>query len=161
MRIIINPIYFELSESLDEEKRNEIFRAYLLIIILNEIIYLIKFMKEKNVSSKNIIQLSKGKEGEMMIINYLFKTPIIYSINYKQASIINKPENWNKPELLSDIFKEQNKWYENNNIKNKNEDIIIPQPKRENSINFYLSLMNDEKNEKKSKNTVDIWYDID
>jgi hypothetical protein len=56
---------------------------------------------------------------------------MIYSINYKQASMINKPENWNKPELLSDIFKEQNEWYENNK-KNKNEDIIIPLPKGEN-----------------------------
>jgi hypothetical protein len=85
---------------------------------------------------------------------------MIYSINCKQASIINKPENWNKPELLSDIFKEQKEWFENN-IKNKKEDINIPHPKEENSINFYLSLMDDDKNEKNSKNTIDIWYDID
>ena len=160
MRIVISPIYFELSESLDEKKRDEIFRAYLLIIILHEIIHLVKFMKEKSVSYKNIPQTPKRKEGGKMFINYLFKTPMIYSINYKQASMINKPENWNKPELLSDIFKEQNEWYENNK-KNKNEDIIIPLPKGENSINFYLSLMDDNKIEKKSKNTIDIWYDID
>jgi hypothetical protein len=160
MRIVISPIYFELSESLDEKKRDEIFRAYLLIIILHEIIHLVKFMNEKSVSYKNIPQTPKRKEGGKMFINYLFKTPIIYSINYKQASIINKPENWNKPELLSDIFNEQNEWYENS-IKNKNEDIIIPLPKGENSINFYLSLMDDNKIEKQSKNTIDIWYDID
>ena len=160
MRIIINPIYFELSESLDEEKRDEIFRAYLLIIILHEIIHLVKFMNEKSISYKNILQTPKRKEGDKMFINYLFKTPMIYSINCKQASIINKPENWNKPELLSDIFKEQKEWFENN-IKNKKEDINIPHPKEENSINFYLSLMDDDKNEKNSKNTIDIWYDID
>ena len=160
MRIIINPIYFELSESLDEEKRDEIFRAYLLIIILHEIIHLVKFMNEKSISYKNILQTPKRKEGGKMFINYLFKTPMIYSINCKQASIINKPENWNKPELLSDIFKEQKEWFENN-IKNKKEDINIPHPKEENSINFYLSLMDDDKNEKNSKNTIDIWYDID
>ena len=160
MRIIINPIYFELSESLDEEKRDEIFRAYLLIIILHEIIHLVKFMNEKSISYKNILQTTKRKEGGKMFINYLFKTPMIYSINCKQASIINKPENWNKPELLSDIFKEQKEWFENN-IKNKKEDINIPHPKEENSINFYLSLMDDDKNEKNSKNTIDIWYDID
>ena len=85
MRIIINPIYFELSESLDEEKRDEIFRAYLLIIILHEIIHLVKFMNENSVSYKNIPQTSKRKEGGKMFINYLFKTPMIYSINYKQA----------------------------------------------------------------------------
>jgi len=160
MRIIINPIYFELSESLDEEKRDEIFRAYLLIIILHEIIHLVKFMNEKSISYKNILQTPKRKECGKMFINYLFKTPMIYSINCKQASIINKPENWNKPELLSDIFKEQKEWFENN-IKNKKEDINIPHPKEENSINFYLSLMDDDKNEKNSKNTIDIWYDID
>ena len=160
MRIIINPIYFELSESLDEEKRDEIFRAYLLIIILHEIIHLVKFMNEKSISYKNILQTPKRKEGGKMFINYLFKTPMIYSINCKQASIINKPENWNKPELLSDIFKEQKEWFENN-IKNKKEDINISHPKEENSINFYLSLMDDDKNEKNSKNTIDIWYDID
>ena len=160
MRIIINPIYFELSESLDEEKRDEIFRAYLLIIILHEIIHLVKFMNEKSVSYKNIPQTPKRKEGGKMFINYLFKTPMIYSINYKQASIINKPENWNKPDLLSDIFKEQKEWFENNK-KNKKEDINIPHPKEENSINFYLSLMDDDKNEKNSKNIIDIWYDID
>ena len=160
MRIIINPIYFELSESLDEEKRDEIFRAYLLIIILHEIIHLVKFMNEKSISYKNILQTPKRKEDGKMFINYLFKTPMIYSINCKQASIINKPENWNKPELLSDIFKEQKEWFENN-IKNKKEDINIPHPKEENSINFYLSLMDDDKNEKNSKNIIDIWYDID
>ena len=160
MRIIINPIYFELSESLDEEKRDEIFRAYLLIIILHEIIHLVKFMNENSVSYKNIPQTPKRKEGGKMFINYLFKTPMIYSINYKQASIINKPENWNKPDLLSDIFKEQKEWFENNK-KNKKEDINIPHPKEENSINFYLSLMDDDKNEKNSKNIIDIWYDID
>ena len=160
MRIIINPIYFELSESLDEEKRDEIFRAYLLIIILHEIIHLVKFMNEKSISYKNILQTPKRKEGDKMFINYLFKTPMIYSINCKQASIINKPENWNKPEILSNIFKEQKEWFENN-IKNKKEDINIPHPKEENSINFYLSLMDDDKNEKNSKNIIDIWYDID
>ena len=160
MRIIINPIYFELSESLDEEKRDEIFRAYLLIIILHEIIHLVKFMNEKSISYKNILQTPKRKEDGKMFINYLFKTPMIYSINCKQASIINKPENWNKPEILSNIFKEQKEWFENN-IKNKKEDINIPHPKEENSINFYLSLMDDDKNEKNSKNTIDIWYDID
>ena len=160
MRIIINPIYFELSESLDEDKKDEIFRAYLLIIILHEIINLIKFMKENSVSYNNTSQTTKRKEGGKMFINYLFKTSMIYSINYKQALIINKPDNWNKPEILSDIFKEQNEWYEKN-LKNKNEDIIIPFPKGENSINFYLSLVDEVKDEKKSENIIDIWYDID
>ena len=160
LKIIINPIYFELSESLDEDKKDEIFRAYLLVIILQEIINLIKFMKEKSASYNNTSQTHKRRDGGKMFINYLFKTSMIYSINYKQALIINKPDNWNKPEILSDIFKEQNEWYEKN-INNKNKDIIIPFPKGVNSINFYLSLVDEVKDEKKSKNIIDFWYDID
>ena len=158
MRIVINPIYFELSESLDDKKRNEIFRAYLFIIILHEIAHLVKFMKEKNISYSNIPQTPKNKEGGKMFINYLFNTPMICSINYKQASTINIPENWNKKELLSNIFKEQKEWYEKNK-NDKNEDMTLP--KGEDSISFYLSLVNDDNNEKNSKNIIDIWYDID
>ena len=93
-----------------------------------------------------------------MFINYLFNAPMIFSINYKQASTINIPENWNKKELLSNIFKEQKEWYEKNK-KDKNEDMTLP--KGEDSIRFYLFLVNDDNNEKNSENIIDIWYDID
>ena len=159
MKIIINPLYFELSDSLNEEKKNEIFKAYLFIIILNEIVYLMKFMNEKSIQYNNIPQIPKRKEGKMFI-NHLFNTPMIYSINYKQALIINKPENWNKPELLSNIFKEQSKWYEEN-IRDKNEYITVPQTKEEDTISFYLSLVDDDNNGQISKNVIDLWYDID
>lgn len=160
MRIIINPLYFELSDSLNEEKRNEIFKAYLFIIILHEIVHLVKFMKEKSFKYSNIRQTPKRKEGGKMFINYLFNIPMICSINYKQALEINKPEIWNKPEFLSNIFKEQRKWYEENK-KAKKEDIALPQPKEEDAISFYLSLIDDDNKEQISNNVIDIWYDID
>ena len=90
MRIIINPLYFELSDSLEDEKRNEIFKAYLFIIILHEIVHLVKFMKEKSFQYNNIPQTPKRKEGGKMFINYLFNISLIYCINYKQALVINK-----------------------------------------------------------------------
>ena len=160
MRIVINPIYFELSGELDDKKKIEIFRAYLLIIILHEIAHLVKFMKEKSIPYNKIPQTPKKKEGGKMFINYLFKTPMIYSINYEQATIINKPENWNKTELLSELFKEQNEWYKKN-IKDKNEDTTNPLPKGNDSISFYLSLVDEDNSEKNSENTIDVWYDID
>ena len=160
MRITINPLYFKLSDSLDEEKRNEIFKAYLFIIILHETVHLVKFMKEKTIQYSNIPQTPKRKEGGKMFIYYLFNTPIIYSINYKQALVVNNPENWNKPELLSNIFKEQRKWYEENK-KNKKEDITLPKTKEEDTISFYLSLVDDDNNEQITKNVIDVWYDID
>ena len=145
MRIIINPLYFELSDSLDEGKRNEIFKAYLFIIILHEIVHLAKFMKEKSFQYSNIPQTPKRKEGGKMFINYLFNIPMIYSINYKQALEVNKPENWNKPELLSNIFIEQRKLYEERK-KDITGDISINKSKEEDTISFYLSLVDDDNN---------------
>ena len=87
-------IYFELSDSLEDEKRNEIFKAYLFIIILHEIVHLVKFMKEKSFQYSNIPQTAKSKEGGKMFINYLFNLPVIYYITDEQASQINKIENW-------------------------------------------------------------------
>jgi len=160
LRIIINPLYFELSESLNEEKKNEVFKAYLFVIILNEIAHLVKFMKEKNIQNDNILHTHKNKEGGKMFIYHLFNTPIIYSINYKQTLKSNKPENWNKPEFLSNIFKEQRKRYEENK-KDKKEDIPLPPPKKENTIYFYLSFVDDDNDEQVTNNVNDVWYDID
>ena len=42
MRIVINPIYFKFSGEMDENIRNNIFKAYLFIIILHEIVHLVK-----------------------------------------------------------------------------------------------------------------------
>ena len=160
LRIIINPLYFELSDTLDEEKKNEVFKAYLFVIILNEISNLVKFMEEKSIQNDNIPQTHKNKKGGNMFIYHLFNTPIIYSINYKQALVINKPENWNKPEILCNIFKEQRKWYEENK-KDKKEDVTLPPPKKEDTNNFYLSFVDDDNDEQVTNNVIDIWYDID
>ena len=155
MRIIINPLYFEISDLLDEIKKNQIFKAYLSIIILHESVYLIKFMKNEKNSSK-------GKEGGKMLINYLFNLPIIYYITYEQAPIINKPENWNKTEIFSNIFEEQKEWYEMN-IKEYGENLNRPSCNKKDFISFYLSLK-EEKEEKSGNNTKEInddWYDMD
>ena len=124
MRIVINPIYFEFSQSMEENKRNNIFRAYLFIIILHEIVHLVKFMKNEKNKFDNIPKTPKNKEGGKMFINYLFNLPIIYYITDKQASEINKPENWNNLEKLSKIFDEQKKWYEKQKMKNKKRKIM-------------------------------------
>ena len=161
MRIVINPIYFEFSELLDEEKRNVIFRAYLFIIILHEITHLVKFMKQKTNSYDNIPKTPKKKEAGKMFINYLFNLPMIYYITTKQAEIINKIENWNNIELLSKIFEEQKEWYENY----KKDSALAtrrPPSNNEDSIRFFLSLLGEEEeNDKKStKNIIDDYYDI-
>ena len=160
MRIVIYPIYFELSESLDKNKINEIFRAYLFIIILNEIAHLVKFMKAEK-DPYDIQKTPKKKEGEKTLINYLFHLPIIYYITYEQSSIINKPKNWNNTALLSSIFKEQKEWYEKNE-KEKNGNITKPFFKEKDFISFILSLVDyDNDDEANSNAIIDDWYDID
>ena len=160
MRIVINPLYFEFSQSLDQNKRNNIFRSYLIIIILHEIVHLLKFMKKEKISFDNILKTPKGKECGKMFINYLFNLPMIYYITDEQASIINEPKNWDNLSLLSNVFKEQKDWYEKNK---KDIDDIFSRPlnKNNNYISFYLSLLDDDVNEGKSKEIIDDWYDMD
>ena len=161
MRIVINSIYFEFSKSLEENKINNIFRAYLFIIILNEIFQLVKFMKNEKNQRDNILKTPKNKEGGKMFINYLFNLPIIYYITDKQASEINKPENWNNLEKLSKIFDEQKKWYEKQKKEN-NEKFNIPSNKDKDFISFYLSLSDEkEVDGQNSSQSNDDWYDID
>jgi len=164
MRIVINPIYFEMSEFIDEYKRNEIFKAYLFIIILHEFVHLIKFMKKEKNSFDNVPKTPKDKEGGKMFINYLFNLPVIYYITDEQASQIIKPENWNNPEILSNIFKEQKEWFEMN-LKEHNENHDRPSCNYKDSISFYLSLRDEiegnESNENNSKEINDDWYDMD
>ena len=160
MRIAINPIYFEFSKSLDENKKNNIFKAYLIIIILHEIVHLLKFMKEEKISFENIPKTPKGKEGGKMFINYIFNLAVIYYITNDQASIINYPENWKNFEKISTVFMEQKEWFEKNKI-DKGENEKRPSCEEKDSISFYLSLLENNNNEINFKENIDDWYDMD
>ena len=61
MRIIINPLFIEITKELnnDKDKKNEIFQSYIIIIIIHEIIHLHKFMKSNNFSLENLRQTQK------------------------------------------------------------------------------------------------------
>ena len=161
MRIAINPIYFKFSESMNEDTRNNIFRAYLFIIVLHEIVHLVKFMKKEKNEFNNIPKTPKNKEGGKMFINYLFNLPTIYYITNRQASLINNPKNWNNLEDLIKIFEEQKIWYEMHKNDN-NEKSNRPSCKDKDSISFYLSLIEEnDDNVNSSDEPKDDWYDID
>ena len=70
MRIIINPLFIKISEPLkrDKKKRMEIFKAYLNIILIHEIIHLLKFLKE-SFSYNNIPQTPKKKKAAKFLYN--------------------------------------------------------------------------------------------
>ena len=160
MRIVINPIYFKFSGEMDENIRNNIFKAYLFIIILHEIVHLVKFMNKESNQFNDIPKTPKNKEGGKVFINYLFQLPIIFYITDKQASIINKPENWNNLEELNKIFEEQKRWYEEH--KDEYNENKRPSSKEKDSISFYLSLIDENDVDKNINNEIiDDWYDID
>ena len=117
-------------------------------------------MKTNKISFENIPKTPKKKEGGQMFINYLFNIPKIFYITDEQASIINESKNWNNIESLSNIFKVQKEWYEIK-LKEKNNNLIRPPCKNNESISFFLSLFNEDNNKKNEKVLNDDLYDID
>ena len=153
MRILVNPLYIEISELLkkDTDKRKIILKAYLIIILIHEIIHLLKFFKEK-FSFEFIPNTPKNKEGGEVFIEYLFGIAKIKNISLEQANIINEPNNWNDILNLHQIFENE---------------IVVREEKKEvnvNSgycINFYNTDLEEEEdnlsnNEEKEQ---DDWYD--
>ena len=145
MKIVINPLFIQLTNELndDKEKKTEILKSYLIIILIHEIIHLLKFMKSNNFSKNNISQTPNNKEGGKIFINYLFGIPIINSISYSQAKEINNENNWNNIDDLHKIFNNMKLNY----IKEEENDSY--------KINFYLS-NNNEENEIEHND----WFDI-
>ena len=145
MKIVINPLFIQLTNELndDKEKKTEILKSYLIIILIHEIIHLLKFMKSNNFSKNNIPQTPNNKEGGKIFINYLFGIPIINSISYSQAKEINNENNWNNIDDLHKIFNNMKLNY----IKEEENDSY--------KINFYLS-NNNEENEIEHND----WFDI-
>ena len=156
IRIVINPLYIEISELLKKEnnnKRHDIFKAYLIIIIIHELIHICKFMKDK-FNYSNIPQTPKNKEGGEIFIKHLFGLPIINKINYEQAIKINDIKNWESIDKLSKIFNDDNcKDEDKNYIRNKE-----TQTKDLYSINYYLSDYENEDEDTNEKQ--DYWYDF-
>ena len=151
MKIVLNPLFIELSDSLndDKNKKEEILEAYLIIILIYEIAHLLKFMKETNLSL-DIPQTPKNKEGGEMFINYLFGIPVIKTITYLEAKEINNCDNWENIDKLHKIFQKENK--EEKNKEEENQNNLY-------KINYYLSDINDDE-ENNDSDEDDHWYDI-
>lgn len=152
MRILVNPLYIEISELLkdDVDKRKIILKAYLIIILIHEIIHLLKFFKEK-FSFDYIPTTPKHREGGEVFIEYLFGITKIKNISLKQANIINDPNNWKDINNLHQIF--------------ENEIIVKTEKKEVNEnfgycINFYNTDLEEEDNSlNNEENDQDDWYD--
>ena len=125
MRIALNPLFIEISDSLkqDENSMHEIIMAYLIIILVHEVVHIVKFfnINEQTLSLNNSPSTPKNREGGMTFINYLFGIPIINSITIEQSKKINDEKSWDNIEFLKKIFEEENKIkdYEEAKVKSK------------------------------------------
>ena len=151
MKIVLNPLFIELSDSLndDKNKKEKILEAYLIIILIHEIAHLLKFMKETNLSL-DIPQTPKNKEDGEIFIKFLFGIPVIKTITYLEAKEINNCDNWENIDKLHKIFQKENK--EEKNKEEENQNNLY-------KINYYLSDINDDE-ENNDSDEDDHWYDI-
>ena len=154
MRIILNPLYLKLSDSLkkDKIKKEKILESYLILILIHEIAHLLKFIKENNISFKdeNIPQIPKNKEGGEIFIKYLFGIPVINTISFLEAKEIINDKNWENIDKLHSIFnKEKIKEEDFEDKENYNDKNLY-------KINYYLSDINDDEKDDDDDN----WYDI-
>ena len=153
MRILVNPLYIEMSELLkkDIDKRKIILQAYLIIILTQEFIHLLEFFKEKNFF-EYIAKNQKQIKNELFLMEYLFGVTKITNISLEQAKIINVPNNWNDIQKLNKIFEKEISV--NIDKKEANENIDY-------SINFYYDILEEEENLFESEEDErDDWYDF-
>ena len=156
MRIILNPLFIQISDSLKKDKiiKEKILESYLILNIIHEIPHLLKFIKENNIyfENDNIPQTPKEKEDGEMLIQYLFGIPVINKISFLEAKEILNEENWDNINKLHSIF---------NKVKKKEEE-TQDQEKYNNKnvyqINYCLSDNNDDEKDDDDEN--DHWYDI-
>ena len=108
MRIFINPkIHFSKVAFNNKNKREEILKSALIILLIHEIIHLLKYypINEKYPEISPITP--KNKENGKCLIYYLFEKDVIQKINYNQALEINKVNNWDDLDILHKIFEQE------------------------------------------------------
>ena len=151
LKIIINSLYYEFNENINENNKIIIFRAALKIIIVHEIMNILKYLK-KNANFKEMTSTPRERESGKMLINYLFGTPTIKSIDLEKAKKINDINYWNDINLLKTIFHEKKESFEKSESYNKNIDHIEL---------YFIEEDNEDENMKKGENNEDIGIDID
>ena len=122
LKIYINSLFHRFNEDINENNKKIIFKAALKIIIIHEIIYILKHLKE-NDCLNNISKTSRKREEREMLINYLFGKTVIKRINLDEAKKLNNFDFWNDINKLREIFKEDD-LLEKEESNNKNIDYI-------------------------------------
>ena len=113
-KIIINPTQFFIGKELKEDINiKAILKSYLIIILLQETVNLMRVFDESNKVSPLI---SNSKQGERIFIKYIFGVSSINHINLEQANSIFDKDTWKNQEKLKNIFSGQLENIEEDNI---------------------------------------------
>ena len=149
MRIALNPLFIETSDSLEEniEIQKNILTSYLIIILIHEIIHLLKFFKREKIYFNTIPGTPLSKEGGKVFINYLFGVSIVNSLTYEQSQKINDINSWNDIDILRNIFQNDKKITEDKESSN-------------NSI-FYIKYYSSDYDFDLKESSNDYWMDLD
>ena len=149
MRIALNPLFIETSDSLEEniEIQKNILTSYLIIILIHEIIHLLKFFKREKIYFNAIPGTPLSKEGGKVFINYLFGVSIVNSLTYEQSQKINDINSWNDIDILRNIFQNDKKITEDKESSN-------------NSI-FYIKYYSSDYDFDLKESSNDYWMDLD
>ncbi len=106
MKILINPLYYEFNQDIQDKNKKLILEAVLKILIIHEIMNILKFMKN-NINLRKIPKTPREREEGEMLINYLFGYPVIKNININEAKNINNIKYWENLDKLRAIFKKK------------------------------------------------------
>ena len=152
LKIIINSLYFEFNKDFEQDNKRVILKAVLKILIINEIMHILNYMK-KDVNFAHIPKKPRGIEEGEMLINYLFGLPIINRIYLDEAIKINDIKNWESIEKLKSIFnfkeiqsektennidlKVKKRFYDHINLYFTRESINIEEEEEEKEKEFY------------------------
>ena len=115
MRIYINPI-FEISGDLknDNKKIKSVIKGTLLILLVYELANFLKAYNTEESLQKNYPITPRKKENGRYLINYLFNTNVIQSINYNQSLELVNISTWENLNIMRSLFKN----YQNDNFNN-------------------------------------------
>ena len=123
LKIIFNSLYYAFNDNIKDSNKKIIFKAAFKIIIVQEIVHILKYLK-KDVDFNEMPSTPRKREGGKMLINYLFGIPVIKCITLEEAKKINNITYWDDVEKLQTIFQKENELSETDENERKISDHV-------------------------------------
>ena len=123
LKIIFNSLHYAFNDNIKDSNKKIIFKAAFKIIIVQEIVHILKYLK-KDVDFNEMPSTPRKREGGKMLINYLFGIPVIKCITLEEAKKINNITYWDDVEKLQTIFQKENELSETDENERKISDHV-------------------------------------